>query len=201
MQESRAQERGDFADGNYTATVRRNPNRIQILLQKEGNAWGIPLKIMKGITLSEGSNVLEIAYLIEGLPQDKDLHFGVEYNFAGLPDGQDDRFFTDQNGERLGHLGSILDLVDTNQIKLTDSWLGVEVGLEFDKVGGIFTYPVQTVSQSEAGFELVHQCVSVQPHWLIRGDSNGRWSCKMRLTLKCGLTEFETASDQAVASN
>ncbi|MEM9942922.1 MAG: alpha-amylase/4-alpha-glucanotransferase domain-containing protein [Planctomycetota bacterium] len=200
LQENRSMERGDFADGKYETTIRRNPGRVQVLLQREGNAWGIPLKIMKGITLNAGSNVLELAYLIDGLPQDRSLHFGVEFNFAGLPDGQDDRFFTDQNGENLGHLGSILNLMDTNRIKLTDRWLDVEVGLEMDQVGGIFTYPVQTVSQSEAGFELVHQCVSVQPHWQISGDANGQWSCKMNLTLQCGINNIQPSADQAVVS-
>ena len=201
IQESRALERGDFADGAYSATVRRKPDRIQVMMTREGNAWGVPLTITKGVTLNEGSDSLEIGYLIEGLPQDRDMHFGVEFNFAGLPDGQDDRFFSDQNGERLGDLGSTLNLENTNQIKLTDGWLGVEVRLELDQTGGIFTYPLQTVSQSEAGFELVHQCVSVQPHWLIRGDANGRWACKMNLNLRCGINNVENPSDEAIATN
>ena len=157
MQESRAIERGDFADGEFIAKVRRNPGRNQIMMTREGNAFGVPLTIKKGVTLNEGANELEIAYLIEGLPKDREFRFGVEYNFAGLPDDQDDRFFSDSTGANLGHLGSILSLNDTQQLKLTDGWLGLSVKLESDQVGGIFTYPVQTVSQSESGFELVHQ--------------------------------------------
>lgn len=200
LQECRAVERGDFADGEYLATIRRNPGRIQILMTRQGNAWGIPLTIKKGITLNEGSNVLEIAYLVDGLPPDRTLHFGVECNFAGLPDEQDDRFFTDQNGERLGHLGSILSLNEARSLKLTDGWLGLEVDVTIDQPGGIFTYPVKTVSQSESGFELVHQSVCVQPHWLIKGDSNGRWACRMNLTMQTGVTEIEQTSDAAIAT-
>ncbi|MFT7634240.1 MAG: alpha-amylase/alpha-mannosidase (GH57 family), partial [Mariniblastus sp.] len=103
--DSHSMERGDFADGEYSAVVRRNPGRIQILMTREGNAWGIPLTIKKGITLNEDSNQIEVAYLIEGLPQDRTLHFGVECNFAGLPDGQDNRYFSDESGQRLGHFG------------------------------------------------------------------------------------------------
>lgn len=200
MQESRAIERGDFADGEYVATIRRNPGRVQILMTREGNAWGIPLTIKKGITLDEGSNVLEVAYLIDGLPPDRTFHFGVECNFAGMPDGQDDRFFSDQNGERLGHLGSILSLNDAQSLRLTDGWLGLEVDVSFDQPGGIFTYPVQTVSQSESGFELVHQSVCVQPHWTVKGDSTGRWACRMNLTMRTGKTEVELNSDEVIAT-
>ncbi|MFT5301723.1 MAG: hypothetical protein ACI814_002530, partial [Mariniblastus sp.] len=67
--------------------------------------------------------------------------------------------------------------------------------------GGIFAYPVQTVSQSESGFELVHQSVCVQPHWMIRGDSNGRWACRMNLNLQTGTVETEQAENEAIASN
>lgn len=200
MQDSRALERGDFADGEYDATIRRNPGRVQILMTREGNAWGIPLSIKKGITMNEGSDVVEIAYLIDGIPADRKLHFGVEFNFAGMPDGQDDRYFSDESGEQLGHLGSILSLSNTQQLKLTDGWLGLEVGVEFDQEGGVFTYPVQTVSQSESGFELVHQSVCVQPHWIIQGDANGRWACRMKLRLQTQACEVEPSSDAAIAT-
>ncbi|MDG1874792.1 MAG: DUF1926 domain-containing protein [Mariniblastus sp.] len=201
MQEGRALERGDFADGEYTGTIRRNPDRIQMMMVREGNAWGIPLTIKKGVTLNEGSSELEIAYLIDGLPQDRDLHFGVEFNFAGLPDGQDDRFFSDQSGANLGHLGTVLSLQDAQQIKLTDGWLDLAVGVEFDQAGDLFAYPIQTVSQSESGFELVHQSVCVQPHWMIRGDTNGRWACRMKLVFQTGLAQVETPDDNTIATN
>lgn len=196
IQESRSEERGDFADGVYTTKIRRNPDRIQIQLTKQGNAWGVPLKITKGVTLNAGSDELEIAYLIEGLPADRTFHFGVEFNFAGLPNGQDDRFFSDAQDNKLGELGSLLNLQDVQQIKLTDEWLGLEVELDFDQSGGIFAYPVQTVSQSEAGFELVHQSVAVEPHWRIVGDAEGRWSTRMRLSMQTR----SSANDQVIES-
>ena len=100
-----ASERGDFASGAYEARLRRNPNRIQVQLSRQGNAWGSPLKITKGLTLEAGSSTIEIAYLIEGLEPEQAFHFSVEFNFAGLPSGCDDRYFHDGDGHRLGHLG------------------------------------------------------------------------------------------------
>lgn len=201
IQESRAMERGDFADGEYVATIRKNPGRIQILMVREGNAWGIPITIKKGVTLNQSANELEIAYLLSGLPKDRVLHFGVEYNFAGLPDGQDDRFFSDKDGNNLGQLGSVLNLDDVNELKLTDGWLGLSVNLESDQSGGIITYPVQTVSQSEAGFELVHQSVCVQPHWMIKGDSKGLWACRMKLSFETGLTNVASSAGEVAATS
>ena len=200
VQENRSMERGDFADGEFATTIRRNPDRIQVMMAREGNAWGVPLTLTKGVTLNAGSDEIEIAYMIDGLPQDRQFHFGVEFNFAGLPDGQDDRFFSDAEGNNLGQLGTALDLKDVRQINLTDQWLGLDVSLKSDQSGGILAYPVQTVSQSESGFELVHQCVSVQPHWIIQGDENGRWICRMTLKMRTESAIKEEPTDETVAA-
>ncbi|MEM7453030.1 MAG: alpha-amylase/4-alpha-glucanotransferase domain-containing protein [Planctomycetota bacterium] len=199
--DNEAEELGDFADGQYSARIRRNPDRIQVVLQRDGNAAGLPLKMTKGITLAQASNELEIAYMIEGLPADRELHFGVEFNFAGLPDGQDDRFFSDATGNNLGQLGNTLNLSETAFLALTDQWLGIKIGLEMEQTGGIWAFPVQSVSQSESGFELVHQAVSVQPHWIVRGDQNGRWSTRIRLSLAMAGNDNQISEDDMITAN
>jgi hypothetical protein len=190
-----AMERGDFLVGAYEAKLRRNPDRVQAQLTRMGNAWGIPLRITKGVTVEAGSSTIEIAYLVEGLPPDATLHFSVEFNFAGLPSGADDRYFytgdhqRQGHRERLGQLGSRLDLSNVNDLSLVDEWLGIDVGMSFNRPTELWTYPIETVSQSEGGFELVHQAVCVQPHWYIQGDADGRWSMVMQLALDTSMAE------------
>ena len=89
----------------------------------------------------------------------------------------------------MGHLGSMLDLSDSNRLDLVDQWLGMEVGLQWDRPTGIWTYPVETVSQSEGGFELIHQSVVVQPHWIIEPDADRRWSVTIGLKIDTRLAE------------
>jgi alpha-amylase len=199
-----AMERGDFLGGTYEAKVRRNPHRIQVQMARNGNAWGIPLKITKGVTLDAGASVLEIAYLIEGLPPDRTLHFSVEFDFAGMPAGADDRYFyTGDRRHRLGQLGRRFDERDASEIGLVDEWLGLDVNLSWSQRGGLWTYPIETVSQSEGGFELVHQSVVVQPHWHIEADAEGRWSVTMRLSCDTSLAESrqEKPATSAAASH
>ncbi len=187
-----ALERGDFLGLPFEAKLRRNPDRIQVQLVREGNAWGIPLTITKGVTLDAGSDVLEIAYLIEGLPRERTMHFAVEFNFAGMPSGAEDRYFhagTLRSGRRLGRLETRLDLADADSIGLADEWLGLDVRLSFSKPTNLWTYPIETVSQSEGGFELVHQSVCVTPHWHVRPDAEGRWLVSILLSLDTRLAE------------
>lgn len=179
-----AEERGDFLEGKYRARLRRNPDRVQALLTREGRAGDRTITIAKGVTLEAGTSTVTMAYRLEGLPPGEPLHFGVELNFAGLPAGADDRFFYDASGTRLGDLGQQLDLDDVKQFGLIDQWLGIDLTLALDRPSGLWTYPVQSVSQSEGGFELVHQSVVVQPHWMVTGDAQGRWSVTMTLDIR-----------------
>jgi len=197
---AKAMERGDFADGDFGARIRRSPDRIQVMMDREGNAWGVPLKITKGLTFCKGSNEVEIAYLIEGLPTDRSFRFAVEFNFAGLPDGQDDRFFSDESGKKLGQLGERIHLPSAKKLSLTDQWLGLDLSLELDADATLWAYPVQAVSQSESGFESVHQAVCVQPSWNIRGDVTGRWSSRMKLKLQTDSARHFMDEEQKVAA-
>jgi len=118
-----------------------------VQLLRDGNVNGTPIRITKGLTLDAGSSTLQVAYLLENLPQGQPLHFAVEFNFAGLPSGADDRYFHDGTGRQLGQLGAKLDLRDATGLGLTDEWLGLDVGLKMSRPTNFWTFPIETVSQ------------------------------------------------------
>ncbi len=174
-----AMERGDFVDLPYTAKLRRGTDRVQLQMRRDGNAWGLPVTITKAVTLLAGSDELTVTYLLEHLPTDRELHFAVEMNFAAMPAGADDRYFSDADGQKLGQLGERIDLEAADRLALNDQWLGLTVDLRLDRQSGIWAFPVETYSQSVDGFEPIHQSVCVMPHWSVRGDSAGRWAVQM----------------------
>ncbi len=191
-------EQGDFVTGIYESKLRRNPDRMQLQMTRDGHVDGHPVRIVKGITLSAGGRELEIAYLLEGLPTDRPLHFGVEFNFAGLPAGADDRYYHSGDGQSIGPLGQKLDQIDVSGLHLVDEWLGIDCGLTIDQPTSIWTFPIATVSQSEGGFELVHQSVAVIPHWILQADHQGRWSVTMRMSIDTSLAESRMGEGAAV---
>ena len=159
---------------------------------------GHSVKITKGITLANTGGHLSITYLLEDVPQNCEWQFGVEMNFSGLPANAGDRFFRNSSGQHLGHLGESLDLSECQHLGMTDEWLGIDVDINWEQPGGIWTFPIQTVSQSEGGFELVHQSIVAQPHWLVRADSNGRWAVKIDLNIN---TQVRAAQGEAAAQS
>jgi len=147
-----AMERGDFATGFYEASIRRNPDRIQVLLSRVGNVWGIPLKLSKAVTLSAGSDTIEIGYKLEGLPAEFCQHLAVEFNFAGLPADAVGRCFRNGDGCDLGQLGSRLDLKEVSQLSLEDDWLDIRATLNCQVasnggLAGVWTFPIESGSQ------------------------------------------------------
>jgi alpha-amylase len=180
---------GDFVSGPYEARIRRQPGRVDVQLRRQGKVDGHPVTITKIVGLSAGSSLLEIEYLLENLPADRKLHFGVELNFSGMPSGADDRYFYDHERKPLGQLGTKLELRGAPGLGLIDEWLGLDIGLSANRPTDIWTFPLESVSQSEGGFEAVHQSVVVMPHWLVQADAAGRWNVALNLSIDTSLAE------------
>jgi alpha-amylase len=196
-----AAERGDFVDGRYRVEVSKTRAGATVKLVRQGRADDTELTVAKSIFIAPGSSALEITYQIEGLPSDRPLHFAIELNFAGLPDDAGDRYFYDADSNVLGQLGTRLDLRSVHGLGLIDEWLGVDIGLSCNRPTDLWTFPIHSVSQSEGGFEAVHQSVVVMPHWLIQGDAQGRWGMTMTLAIDTSLAESQKQpAEMAVVS-
>jgi alpha-amylase len=177
-------ERGDFVTGTYLARVQREAKRVALVMERPGLAAGHALRIKKTIELAAGSPVLEVRYELLDLPRAACLHFAVELNLAAMAGHADDRYYADHQGGKLGMLDARLDLAHTEGVFLTDEWLEVTVGLGWSHPGGLWCYPIETVSQSEGGFESVYQSSAVVPHWQVTADDSGRWEVRISLAFE-----------------
>lgn len=167
---------GDFTSGVYDAVIRRFKGRIELEMTRTGRVGEHEITVAKTVTILPGSSQLDVQYAISGLPADVPFQFAVEFNFAGMAAGQPDRYFYDQRGRQKGPLESVLSLESQSRLGLIDEWLGLDSSLEFSQPAGIWTMPVETISQSEGGFELVHQSSCVMAVWHVVGDPTGCWS-------------------------
>jgi 4-alpha-glucanotransferase len=66
------------------------------------------------------------------------------------------------------------------------------VGLSLDRPADWFVLPVQTVSGSEAGFELVHQSACVIPTWMLPARG-GRLEFTLMMSLDCSRAKARKA--------
>jgi alpha-amylase len=94
-----------------------------------------------------------------------------------------DRYYSDPDGLRLGLLDARLDLPHASGLRLTDEWLDLAVDLGWSQAAGLWCLPIETVSQSEGGYEGVYQSSAVIPHWHVTPNDQGLWEVSIRLSL------------------
>ncbi|MCA9096965.1 MAG: DUF1926 domain-containing protein [Planctomycetaceae bacterium] len=175
---------GDFTTGVYETVLRRANRSVEAKMWREGSVGPFRPQVTKTVILNaERGSKLEILYELSNLPQDVPLHFGVEFNFAGMAAGANDRYYYDSEGRQIGQLQTIHDLHDSDRVGLVDEWLGVDVALELSQPAGIWAFPIETISQSEGGYEAVHQSSTLIPHWEFFASSEGTWSVKILLSV------------------
>jgi 4-alpha-glucanotransferase len=174
---------GDFVQGVYETVLRRSDQRVEARMSREGHVGPNRVKVTKTVALDTASGgALEILYELENLPPHVPIHFAVEFNFAGMAAGASDRYFYDAEGRQLGQLETVNDCPPTERIGLIDEWMGLDVAVDFSTPAALWTFPIQTISQSEGGFELVHQSAAVVPHWEFTVPEDGRWSVQLTLS-------------------
>lgn len=189
---------GDFAQGVYLSKLRRSPERVEATLWREGSLGPYQVRVTKSVALaSQQGGSLEVTYTLENLPAGMPIHFGVECNFAAMPAGASDRYYYDEDGQNLGSLGSSLSTDVLSRIGLVDEWLGLDVSLDVTKPAGFWIQPIQTVSQSESGFELVHQSCSVTPHWEFVAPADGRWSVTLTISMDTSAAQARELAERS----
>jgi alpha-amylase len=176
-------ERGDFALGTYLSKLHRGDDRASLVMERPGLADGHPIRMTKTIALEAGRPALDVHYVLEDLPPGVPLHFAVEINLAAMAGHAPDRYYAEPGGTQLGMLDARLDLAHAEGLTLTDEWLDLSIGLRWSHPAGLWCFPIETVSQSESGFEGVYQSSAVLPHWILTADESGRWEVRISWTL------------------
>jgi 4-alpha-glucanotransferase len=172
----------DFHTGVYQSLLKRSRERVEACFARRAPLASYSVQVTKSVALETANGAsLQIRYDLEDLPVGMPIHFAVEFNLAGLPGGVDDRYYYDHTGKRQGRLDETLDQLHCERIGLVDEWLGVDVSLDFPMPCSCWAFPIETVSQSEGGFETVHQACCVVPHWEFVVPEDGRWSVELTL--------------------
>ncbi len=188
----------------FQTTLKRTPDYAEVVLSRRCR-WGNQTpKLTKSIKLEKSSpSQLNITYQLEELTPGEPIHFAVEFNFAAMASDAEDRFYYGDEGTPIGHLGTEHNLEQHSRIGLVDEWLGLDASLETSQPAGIWTYPIRTVSQSEGGFELVHQSCAVILHWEFT-PTDSSWQTEIKMLLDTSAAQAKnlanSIADKVVAA-
>jgi len=167
MAACRYPELGDFADGAYQVVEMKGHPRC-VRMERVGRVIdgdaAREAAVSKSFRLEPGA--LAVDYDV-ALREDLSVPvwFAIELNFGLLAGRAPDRYYQSEDGDKLGHLSARIRRGDVRSLSLIDEWLGVEVRVDFEPAAAVWTYPVETVSESEDGFERNYQCSCVIARW------------------------------------
>ncbi|MFH1709994.1 MAG: alpha-amylase/4-alpha-glucanotransferase domain-containing protein [bacterium] len=183
-------ETGDFVTGPYTAMVKKTGSEVELKLKRKGSLHmgkkALPVEILKVISIMKGQSLINIKYEIMNLSQELlDAVFGVEFNFSMLAGDSPDRYYVFA-GKNLDdrRLASIGEVEGCSDLKIVDEWKGFGVSLETSGLDRIWRFPIETVSQSEAGFERTYQSSLVFPNKRLIIEPGSKWVNSLRLLIE-----------------
>jgi len=187
-------EEGDFVEKPYSLEMAGGPERAEVNLFRKGTLCTgdktTELSLVKRVRLDAGGKALQIHYALLAA-EEVTVRFGPEFNFAMLAGDTPDRYYFDEGGESLGRLGLAACREGSSFLGLRDEWMGLDVTLGLSEPAAFFLYPVETVSQSEQGFELLYQQSCVTPVWTLDLKPGERREVEiiLRLDWKGGVPE------------
>ncbi|MFQ6113179.1 MAG: alpha-amylase/4-alpha-glucanotransferase domain-containing protein [bacterium] len=187
----RYEEVGDFVDNRYEFEIDNDKGRsLTLRFWRQGHTWieGNPAAVYleKKIALPNSKTELTISYKI--VNSDKQVHsfwFGTEMDFALLAGDAEDRYFVFP-GHALedARLRSTGEVMESKQVLLKDEWLRLSISISFEKAAKVWRFPIETISQSESGFERVYQSSVVFPNWRFRLEPGTMWENTIVLNLE-----------------
>ncbi len=166
-------EESDSPDKKYkTVSMQKDAHRIIALLGRDFSLNGLPFAIEKFFELRADSAKIHFRYAITN--KSKNFwkgRFGVEFIFSLW----DEILAT--KGER-GGVGNLL---------IKDSWFGLKIDLKLDRAADLWHFPIETVYESESGFEKNFQGLNLLFSWETNFVPNEVWETSGSMEIGCYL--------------
>ena len=179
-------EAGDFVLGAFDSRPKKQAGSAALVLERRGNVAGLSVRLTKEVSVLKGASAFLVRYEIANQSSEElNTSFGSEFNFSLLAGNAHDRYY-DILGHTLDkrHLASTGETNNVEQVSLVDEWLKLRLTLAFSRSAVLWRAPVETVSQSEAGFERVYQSSMVMPIWRISLLPGKTWQTEIRVTIE-----------------
>ncbi len=153
-------ELGDFVDGLYDIETEGDD---VVIMARDGSVAPdgspVPVRVEKRITLDGGGVSMNVDYTVTAGGKGLSCLFAVENVFSFLAGDAPDRYF-EIPGRKIGggrNLASRGVEEDVETLRIIDEWMDLSVTLEMSPGTGLWRYPIETVSNSDSGFERVYQ--------------------------------------------
>ena len=171
----RLEEDGDLAGGRYRIS---NASKTSVELTSEESVDWLATKKFSFERTAGGFEVTCALKIVRTGPGEATVQIGLETIVNFLAPAATDRYF-DANGERFPLRWT--SSTTANPLRVTDEWQRAGVSLHAPGARAFWIAPIETISESEAGFERIYQGSQIAAIWLVPIQSGGEWSTSFTL--------------------
>ncbi len=193
-------ELGDFRDGAFVV-AQLEPGLAQ--LARDGNVSGQQVRVVKTVSLEGGrldpSLTVDLAVTHNGTTP-INMRLGLEWALHVLGGGGNPQAWYDVAGERTRHDGAG-EAAGVSAIGYGNDWVGISVAARPSPAADAWWSPIETVSNSEAGFERVYQGSTLVFTWpfVLQPGETKRFSVRHDVTVNRDHAAGERAAGERAA--
>lgn len=154
-----------------------------------GGAEGPRLKVEKAVILEKGSANLRLEWTFKAEGGPAEFRFGCEALFCLLAGNAHDRYIEWDGGDgrpARDILASRGEMPGVSKVSVTDEWLKLRCEVRAAGAAAAWRDALETVSQSEGGYERVYQGTVVMPVWDLRLGAGAEAKASMSIQIREG---------------
>ncbi len=152
----------DFAAGKYEFEPSRQDGGVGVAMSRVGSVRGVDVCMRKKVCIEPGG-LLSVEYAVESRAE-LAAAFSSEWNLAFLTGSEEYSRFEFSDG-RTAAAGGRQTLENVTELTLLDRLRGSRVSFRFEPACTLWSYPLETASQSEGGLERVFQGTTLVAVW------------------------------------
>jgi len=191
-------ELGNFVDKPYTIENISEDKKgiVNLSMKKTGNIKEgellIPISILKRFSFSkEKAEIISDYEIVNMGERDIDIWFGIEFNLTLLAGDNELRHYISKDSYHEMEIAKLVlnsagEIAGIKSFGMKDEWNRFQVILSFEEAASIWYFPIETVSQSEDGFERTYQGSAILAYWKVNLKSMETKNIKLSL----GVEEF-----------
>ncbi len=179
-------EQGDFVNLPYEATIHGGGKESVIELARDGHVWvgayHRPVRVVKRFTFVHGSDAYLCSYTVHNQSvMPVDVRFAVELA-VGFDGGQnlDYCWLAINGGEEKKSLAAVAVYDDITRHSAFTTLRSMALTTDVDQPCALWTYPLETVTNSEAGYERGYQGTVLLHVWTLHLEPQADWTGNIR---------------------
>jgi len=187
FQHSSYEEAGDFVAKPYESTVEELGDGLIVRLKRNGHVWLggslSPLHVEKDLTVNALEEGMRVNYrLTNRADAPVSGVFASEWNLSLSESAHRKHCYysvSSRPGE-LHKLDNIQSVPDVDSIYIKDPELGLTLLLTVGQAARLWRFPIETISNSEDGFELTYQGSCILLSWTFELKPGEKWGVDLR---------------------